>query len=141
MSRNTSPHVKHRAFDIEAAPTFYPTATEFMDPLKYIQQIRPLAQQFGICKIVPPADFKPPFCLDLDVVCVDVVSIPDSVSDVKYNGRDYEIFSALYGKNGIVLSTAKGRISNSCDGKQSCGLVSTEQSSQAVRRSQASTWI
>jgi hypothetical protein len=116
MSRNTSPHAKHRTFDIEAAPIFYPTAAEFIDPLKYIQQIRPLAQQYGICKIVPPADFKPPFCLDLDVVCVDVVSIQNSVSDVEYHGRDDEIFTSLYAKNGTVLSTTKDRISNSSDG-------------------------
>ena len=46
------------------APTFYPTAAEFHDPMQYIQSIRVRAERFGICCIVPPASWKPPFVLD-----------------------------------------------------------------------------
>ncbi|KAB0795904.1 hypothetical protein PPYR_09965 [Photinus pyralis] len=41
------------------APTFYPNEKEFQDPLEYIQKIRVHAEQFGICRIVPPSNFKP----------------------------------------------------------------------------------
>ncbi|KAK9042070.1 hypothetical protein V6N11_017151 [Hibiscus sabdariffa] len=42
------------------APVFYPTEKEFEDTLKYIASIRPRAEQFGICRIVPPSSWKPP---------------------------------------------------------------------------------
>ncbi|CAG9853965.1 unnamed protein product [Phyllotreta striolata] len=41
------------------APVFHPTESEFQDPLEYIERIRHKAEQFGICKIVPPSSFKP----------------------------------------------------------------------------------
>ncbi|XP_044269318.1 protein Jumonji-like [Tribolium madens] len=41
------------------APTFHPSEKEFQDPLEYIEKIRPKAEQFGICRIVPPSTFKP----------------------------------------------------------------------------------
>ena len=41
------------------APTFRPTEAEFKDPLRYIQKIRSYAEQFGMCRIVPPKSFKP----------------------------------------------------------------------------------
>ena len=44
---------------VPLAPTFHPTIEEFKDPLKYIKSISRVGSQFGIVKIVPPADFKP----------------------------------------------------------------------------------
>nr|XP_023027299.1 protein piccolo [Leptinotarsa decemlineata] len=41
------------------APVFHPTDQEFQDPLEYIERIRHKAEQFGICRIVPPGGFKP----------------------------------------------------------------------------------
>ncbi len=46
------------------APTFYPSEHEFKNPLAYIASIRPEAEQFGACKIVPPAGCSPRFALD-----------------------------------------------------------------------------
>jgi hypothetical protein len=36
---------------------------EFENPLAYIAAIREEAQEFGICKIVPPPQWRPPFQL------------------------------------------------------------------------------
>ena len=38
----------------ESAPTFYPNAQEFQQPLAYIAKIRSEAEKYGICKIKPP---------------------------------------------------------------------------------------
>ncbi|KAG5306388.1 JARD2 protein, partial [Pseudoatta argentina] len=40
------------------APTFHPTEKDFQDPLEYIDKIRPIAEKFGICRVVPPPNFK-----------------------------------------------------------------------------------
>ncbi|KAL7304867.1 hypothetical protein TKK_0002673 [Trichogramma kaykai] len=48
------------------APVFEPTAEEFKDPLAYIAKIRPIAEKAGICKIKPPAAWRPPFAVDVD---------------------------------------------------------------------------
>lgn len=44
---------------IPSAPTFTPTIDEFKNPLAYIEKIRPQAEHFGICKIVPPPEWSP----------------------------------------------------------------------------------
>jgi hypothetical protein len=50
---------KRVEMEIPDALVFYPTAEEFMDPLIYIQKIRSEAEQYGICKIVPPPEWNP----------------------------------------------------------------------------------
>ncbi|KAG2309078.1 hypothetical protein Bca52824_028826 [Brassica carinata] len=53
------PAKAHRP-DIEEAPVFYPSPEEFEDTLAYIAKIRPLAEPFGICRVVPPSNWSPP---------------------------------------------------------------------------------
>ncbi|KAJ7977229.1 Lysine-specific demethylase [Quillaja saponaria] len=48
---------------LEDAPVFYPTEEEFKDTLKYVASIRSRAEPYGICRIVPPSSWLPPFCL------------------------------------------------------------------------------
>lgn len=54
------------SLNIPSGPVYYPTQDEFKDPLEFLEKIRPEAEQFGICKIVPPQGWSPPFALDLD---------------------------------------------------------------------------
>ena len=49
---------------IDMAMVFQPTEEEFKDPLGYISKIRPVAENYGICKIIPPKSWEPKFCLD-----------------------------------------------------------------------------
>jgi hypothetical protein len=56
-----------RIHEIEEAPVFYPNNMEFADPLNYINSIRPIAEEAGICKIVPPEGWEVPFCIDAKV--------------------------------------------------------------------------
>ena len=46
------------------APVFYPSEEEFQRPLEFIASIRALAEPCGLCKVVPPPSFKPPFALN-----------------------------------------------------------------------------
>ncbi|GBG80268.1 hypothetical protein CBR_g30634 [Chara braunii] len=50
---------------IRDAPVFHPSLSEFEDPVRYISMIRPEAEKYGICKIIPPNGWRPPFCLDM----------------------------------------------------------------------------
>uniref|UniRef100_A0A2C9WI55 [Histone H3]-trimethyl-L-lysine(4) demethylase n=1 Tax=Manihot esculenta TaxID=3983 RepID=A0A2C9WI55_MANES len=51
---------------VPPAPVYYPSEDEFKDPLAYIYKIREEAEKYGICKIVPPKSWSPPFALNLD---------------------------------------------------------------------------
>ncbi|ESQ52096.1 hypothetical protein EUTSA_v10016283mg [Eutrema salsugineum] len=45
---------------IDESPVFYPSLEEFQDTLGYIEKIRPLAESFGICRIIPPSGWSAP---------------------------------------------------------------------------------
>ncbi|KAF8111851.1 hypothetical protein N665_0072s0062 [Sinapis alba] len=45
---------------VDEAPVFSPSLEEFEDTLAYIEKIRPLAEPYGICRIIPPSTWKPP---------------------------------------------------------------------------------
>jgi histone demethylase JARID1 len=48
------------------AQVFRPTETEFEDPLDYISKIKSIGEKTGICKIIPPKNWQPPFCVNID---------------------------------------------------------------------------
>lgn len=40
-------------------PTFEPSPAEFHDPLAYVAAVRERAEQYGLCRVVPPACWRP----------------------------------------------------------------------------------
>jgi len=50
--------------EVPWGPTFFPSVEEMEgNPLHYVEKIRPIAERYGICKIVPPEGWNPaPFC-------------------------------------------------------------------------------
>jgi len=43
-------------------PVFFATQQDLeKNPIEFINKIRPIAQKYGICKIVPPKEWNPPF--------------------------------------------------------------------------------
>ncbi|CAG0897430.1 unnamed protein product [Cyprideis torosa] len=46
-------------------PVYRPSPEEFKDPLGYISKIRPVAEAAGLCKIIPPEGWAPPFAVDV----------------------------------------------------------------------------
>jgi histone demethylase JARID1 len=52
------------ALGLEEAPVFYPTEAEFSDPLRFIAQIREQSEPYGICRVVPPRSWNPPFAIE-----------------------------------------------------------------------------
>ena len=55
-----------RLFGLKEAPTYYPTAEEFADPLAYVASLPAEARDAGICKVVPPEGWKMPFSVQSD---------------------------------------------------------------------------
>ena len=56
--------------DVPWGPTFFPTVEDFEGNLiHYVEKIRPVAERYGICKIVPPDGWNPPFGKRRTLVC------------------------------------------------------------------------
>ena len=60
-----------RLFNLEHCPIFYPTIDEFAQPMDYIERVSKESKDnnFGMCKIVPPEGWRPPFVLNTEVKC------------------------------------------------------------------------
>lgn len=58
---------ENRMFNLEHSPVYYPTVEEFASPLQYIEMISVEAKEYGICKVVPPPGWRPPFALNTEV--------------------------------------------------------------------------
>ena len=54
-----TPPLSYDLSSLIEAPVFHPNEKEFNDPIEYLEKIRSECERFGICRIVPPASFKP----------------------------------------------------------------------------------
>ena len=53
---------EHEDLNLPQGPVFYATQEDFeRSPIDFINKIRPIAQNYGICKIIPPITWNPPF--------------------------------------------------------------------------------
>ncbi|XP_013389663.1 protein Jumonji isoform X1 [Lingula anatina] len=50
------------AVQLSEAPMYSPAANEFVDPIDFIEAIKPNAEQQGMCKIIPPQEVWKPEC-------------------------------------------------------------------------------
>jgi hypothetical protein len=58
-TQNSSKLTGANKIDVPWGPVFYPSVEDMEgSPLDYINKIRPIAQRYGICKIVPPQGWK-----------------------------------------------------------------------------------
>ena len=56
-----------RPHNLQEAPTFRPSEEEFKNPMEYIRKISKEGRKYGICKIIPPDSWNPPFAIDTEV--------------------------------------------------------------------------
>ncbi len=58
MHKSTVTSLAMFVVPVPPSPTYYPSSEEFEDCLAYIRKIAPQASQYGICRIVPPKEWK-----------------------------------------------------------------------------------
>ncbi|KAF5729995.1 lysine-specific demethylase 5B isoform X2 [Tripterygium wilfordii] len=79
-------------------PVYYPTEDEFRDPLEYIYKIRPEAEPYGICRIVPPKSWSPPFALNADSFTFPTKTQAIHQLQVRPPGCDSKTFELEYNR-------------------------------------------
>ena len=107
--RNVKPEGHSRPFGLQDCPTFHPTADEFKEPMAYIRSISTTAQNYGICKVVPPEGWNMPFVTDTEVcnclLCISGRELNHVNHETDLSIQDPSSTPKLY--RGIISSKAK----------------------------------
>jgi len=54
------------------APVLRPSEEEFAEPWRFLASVRPLLEQYGLVRVIPPPTWKPRFMLDTRAIHVTV---------------------------------------------------------------------
>ncbi|GAA5878392.1 hypothetical protein JCM16303_002757 [Sporobolomyces ruberrimus] len=108
------PRGKPRKWELEEAPVYHPTVAEFADPMEYIEKIAPQAKQFGICKIVPPEGWRPPFAIDSETfrfkTRVQQLNSMEASARASLNFLEQlYLFHRQHGSAGMVIPSIMGK--------------------------------
>lgn len=116
---NAITHKAPRPFGLQNCPEYYPTMEQFKDPMEYIRSISDQAQQYGICKVIPPTEWTMPFVADTQVrdniSTLKVSSINDPNGRLSVSEHDFNVSTPskrLLELNSIFWSNFTNFISN-----------------------------
>ncbi|GAA6012387.1 hypothetical protein JCM11491_004316 [Sporobolomyces phaffii] len=108
------PSSRPRKWDLEDAPVYHPSIAEFADPMEYIEKIAPEAKQYGICKIVPPQGWRPPFAIDSETfrfkTRVQQLNSMEASARASLNFLEQlYLFHRQHGSSGMVIPSIVGK--------------------------------
>jgi histone demethylase JARID1 len=82
---------------VPEGPVYHPSEEEFLNPLQYIAAIRPEAEKYGICKIVPPPSWKPPFMVDTETFEFNTrIQIVNELQIKVSSSPEYRVWNSKY---------------------------------------------
>ncbi|GAA5911001.1 uncharacterized protein JCM6883_000674 [Sporobolomyces salmoneus] len=108
------PRGKPRKWGLEEAPVYHPSVADFADPMEYIEKIAPEAKQYGICKIVPPEGWRPPFAIDSETfrfkTRVQQLNSMEASARASLNFLEQlYLFHRQHGSAGMVIPSITGK--------------------------------
>ncbi|KAJ3257556.1 hypothetical protein HK103_004465 [Boothiomyces macroporosus] len=123
-----------RLFDIPEAPTFHPTAKEFIDPMKYIQSIKDIGEKTGIVKIVPPEGWNPTFAIDTEVSrrSNKELLVQDQDTAFEFNGWKQSQLATLLREVAEIPLPERRRVYSAVYQQTASGPASAEKTSEVT---------
>lgn len=100
-----------RGLGLPSAPVYHPTEEQFLDPLAFIASIRPEAERYGLCRIIPPPSWRPPFAVDTKTFTFDTrIQCVSELQHKLSSKPDYKAWEARY--QDFLRAAGKGKRRN-----------------------------